>query len=485
MIAEPMPVSTPANEGVLAEGVEAFLDVLEQDPAIDPHSLMILRHGRVVAAGWWWPYGPERPHQLYSLSKSFTSTALALAVAEGLVSLDDPVIKFFPEYDAEVTATQTRSMLVRHIAAMASGHVEDTWGRVLATSPDNPVRGFLLLPPDRPPGTVFCYNQSCTYTMAVIVQKVSGQTLTQFLRSRLLDRLGAGPVSWRQYPSGQDIGVGYLHATTDTVARLGQLYLQEGRWGPDQVLTAEWVREATRLQIPTSQATVGGGPDWRRGYGYQFWMSRHGYRGEGVRSQFCLVLPEKDAVIAITAQTDEMQAVLDAVWDKLMPAFVEGEVADNGADGKLESRLQGLAVPTFGAQSDPPAARERWVDATFTPAGGKCEQQPSLLSVTVSADGHGWEVSLDEADLSLSAELCNEIWVVTEPGQPGSDVVPNACFGGWLDEDTLRFDVIFLESPHRLTVTCTMPSATFDAQWVTVPLAPWPGGLKLRDLRAP
>jgi CubicO group peptidase (beta-lactamase class C family) len=485
MIAEPMPVSTPAKEGVLAEGVEAFLDALEQDPAVDPHSLMILRHGRVVAAGWWWPYGPERLHNLYSLSKSFTSTALALAMAEGLVALDDPVIKFFPEHDTEVTDTRTRSMLVRHIAAMASGHVEDTWGRVLATSPDDPVRGFLLLPPDRQPGSIFAYNQSCTYTMAVIVQRVSGQTVTQFLRSRLLDRLGAGPLRWRQYPSGQDMGFVYLHATTDTIARLGQLYLQRGTWGAEQVLAPAWIEEATRLQIPTSEATVGFGPDWRRGYGYQFWMSRHGYRGDGAHGQFCVVLPEKDVVIAVTAQTNEMHAILDAVWDKLLPAFVEGDVADSGADSKLDSRLQGLAVPSFSAQPDPPAARERWVDATFAPAGGTCEPQPSLLSVSVSADGHGWEVSLDEADFSLNAELCNEIWVVTEPGQPGSDVVPNACFGGWLDEDTLRFDVIFLETPHRLTVTCTMPSATFDAQWVTVPFKSWPGALGLRDLRAP
>ena len=197
--------------------------MLEEAPNIDPHSLMILRRGRVVAR-MVVPSGPERPHLLYSLSKSFTSTALGLAVAEGLVGLDDEVIRFFPELDVEVTDPRTRSMLVRHIAAMSSGHDEDTWMRAISKSPDDPVRGFLLLPPEREPGTVFAYNQPCTYTVATIVEKVSGQTVTQFLRSRVLDRLGAGPVSWIQYPPGQDMGFTGLHATTDTIARLGQLY---------------------------------------------------------------------------------------------------------------------------------------------------------------------------------------------------------------------------------------------------------------------
>jgi CubicO group peptidase (beta-lactamase class C family) len=480
--AEPMPVSTPSKEGVVAEGVEAFLDVAEESPDIEPHGLMIMRHGRVVAAGWWWPYGPERPQLLYSLSKSFTSTALGLAVAEGLIHLDDAVIKYFPELDADVTDPGSRSMRVRHVAAMASGHIEDTWARVLSSSPDNPVRGFLLLPPDREPGTVFAYNQACTYTVATIVQRVSGQTVTQFLRSRLLDKLGAGPVSWSQYPSGQDLGFSGLHATTDTIARLGQLYLDTGKWWGEQLLAPEWVKEATSLQVANKAASFTN-PDWEQGYGFQFWVSRHGYRGDGAYGQFCVVLPENDVVIAMTAQTVQMQAVLDAMWDKLLPAFVEGDLQNRGADSRLEERLQRLAVPTFTAKADPPA-RGPWVGATFAPAGGTCEQQPSLLTVTLSEDSHGWDVTLGEADFSLRAQFCNETWVVTEPTGTDGDVVPNACFGGWLDENTLRFDMIFLETPHRLTVTCTVPGGLFDAQWVTPPLASGKA-LSLGTMRAP
>jgi CubicO group peptidase (beta-lactamase class C family) len=156
------------------------------------HSLMIIRHGQVVAEGWWSPYAPEQTHLLYSLSKSFTSTAAAFAVAEGLLDLDATVLSYFPELDREITDPRSRSMLVRHVAAMASGHLEETADRALVLDPLEPVRGFLLIPPDREPGTVFAYNQPCTYSLAAIVQRLTGQTLTAYLRPRLFDPLGIG-----------------------------------------------------------------------------------------------------------------------------------------------------------------------------------------------------------------------------------------------------------------------------------------------------
>jgi CubicO group peptidase (beta-lactamase class C family) len=136
------------------------------------HSLMIIRHGDVVAEGWWSPYAEERVHLLYSLSKSFTSTAAAFAIAEGLLDLDS----YFPEFDSEITDPHSRSMLGRHVAAMASGHLEETVERAFALDPVEPVRGFLLIPADREPGSVFAYNQPCTYALAAIIQRLTDQT---------------------------------------------------------------------------------------------------------------------------------------------------------------------------------------------------------------------------------------------------------------------------------------------------------------------
>src|SRR5437868_14017252 len=102
MSSHDLPVTAPGEQGVDARGIAAFLDAVEADPGIDPHSIMLLRHGAVIAQGWWAPYTPDRVHLLYSLSKTFTATAFGFAVAEGLVSLDDAVVDHFPEFQAEI-----------------------------------------------------------------------------------------------------------------------------------------------------------------------------------------------------------------------------------------------------------------------------------------------------------------------------------------------------------------------------------------------
>lgn len=198
MSASALPTGSPASQGVDASGVHAFLDALEAAPEIEPHSLMIMRHGHLVASGWWAPYSPDRPHLLYSLSKSFTGTAAALAEVEGLLDFDAPVISYFPEFEADITDPRSRAILVRHVASMSSGHERETVEETYGLDPMEPVRGFLLLPPDRDPGTVFAYNQPATYTLAAIVQRVTGQSLTDYLRPRLLDPLGIGEVFWQR-----------------------------------------------------------------------------------------------------------------------------------------------------------------------------------------------------------------------------------------------------------------------------------------------
>jgi CubicO group peptidase (beta-lactamase class C family) len=469
-----LPFSSPAAQGVDARGLHAFLDAIEAAPDIEPHSLMVLRHGHVVAQGWWAPYSADRRHLLYSLSKSFTSTAAAFAAAEGLLRLDDPVIAHFPELDAEVTDPRSRSMLVRHVASMASGHAEETWGEVTAADPAEPVRAFLKLPPDQDPGTIFAYNQSCTYTLAAIIQRASGQTLTDYLRPRLFDPLGIGAVAWQQHPAGRDLGFTGLHVTTDAIAALGQLYLQRGSWNGEQLLSEEWVAEATRSHV----ANAGENIDWRQGYGFQFWMSQHGYRGDGAYGQFALVLPEQDAVVAITASTVAMQSLLDAVWEYVLPALGTTAVdADADADEGLRDRMSRLALPVLPVKPAPSESRETWSGVTFTPADGTCAAQPSLIGVGLADKKDGWQITLRESGSMINLRLDTGGWGLSD----AADVPPTAVSGGWIDPQTLRFEVIFLETPHRLVVTCGLSERTFDAQWATEPL----GGNALRELRAP
>ena len=199
-----LPRSTPSAQGIDPAGVSAFLDAIDAAADIELHSLMIIRHGQVVAEGWWSPYGPDRVHLLYSLSKSFTSTAAGFAVDEGLLDLDATVLSYFPEFDADITDPRSRSMRIRHIAAMASGHTQETLERAVRLDPQEPVRGFLLIPPEREPGTVFAYNQPCTYSLGAIVQRLSGQSLIEYLRPRLFEPLGIDTYAWQEHPPGRE-----------------------------------------------------------------------------------------------------------------------------------------------------------------------------------------------------------------------------------------------------------------------------------------
>ena len=463
-----LPRSTPAEQQVDPAAVLAFLDALEEPPDIEMHSVMVVRHGYVVAEGWWAPYSADRPHLLYSLSKSFTSTAAAFALAEGLLDLDDTVVSHFGEFEADITDPRSRAVKLRDVAAMASGHTREMLGEAAMRDPGEPIRGFLLIAPDRDPGTVFAYSQPCTFALASVIQRKAGMPLTEYLRPRLFDPLGIGQVGWQTWSSGRQQGFSGLHARTEDIAKLGQLYLQRGRWGDTQLISEEWVAEATSIKIDTPDEP---NPDWRQGYGFQFWMARHGYRGDGAFGQFCVILPEHDTVIVTTACTLDMQAVLDAMWTHLLPGLGVSQ-ADAGFDQEqLDARLADLRLSACSAEPEPKDWHD-WVAEPF-PLAGAAEgiQVPSTLtSIEVSPAADGWQVSLVEPGNALTIPVGTAGWRVSTPTDSSGDTIPVAASGGWLDDQTLRVEVIFLETPHRMDIACSLRGRVGEAVWRQPPL---------------
>jgi len=467
-----LPRSTPADQGVDPAGILAFLDALGERPDIEMHSLMVVRGGQVVAEGWWAPYSAGRPHLLYSLSKSFTSTAAAFAQAEGLLDLDDTVVSHFGEFAADITDPRSRAVKIRHVAAMASGHTREMLAEALERDPAEPIRGFLLIPPDREPGTVFAYSQPCTYALASIIQRNAGMPLTRYLRPRLFDPLGIGPVGWQKFPPGREQGFSGLHARTEDVAKLGLLYLQRGRWEGTQLIPERWVAEATTRQVANPDQP---NPDWRQGYGFQFWMARHGYRGDGAFGQFCVILPEQDAVIVTTAYTLDMQAVLDAMWAHLLPALTGAApgTGTSAAQDQLEARLAGLGLPA-GPGAPEPADAGSWAKEPFTvspAATGASEVLPSLTSVELAPQPGGWQITLAEPGNELTVPIGAGAWAISERADRRGETIPVAVSGGWLDGSTLRAEVIFLETPHRMDITCSLPGRTAQVVWRHPPIA--------------
>ena len=485
--------STPEEQGVDPAGIRALIDALEADPSQDPHALVIVRQGAVVASVSWAPYGIRRPQLLYSLSKSFTSTAAGFAAAEGLLDLDAPAADYFPEY-ADAIAPASRRILVRHLASMATGHEVDMIERVIAADAQRPVRAFLSMAPEHEPGTIFTYNQPATYTLAAIIQKQTGMPLTDYLRPRLLEPLGIPPIGWQQQPAGVDLGFSGLFSSAEAVAKLGRLYLDGGVWDGRRLLPEWWVREATSKQIDNSRYSDWGAES-RQGYGFQFWMSTHGYRGDGAFGQFCLVLPEHDTVVALTSLTSDMQLTMRTVWNTLLPALQDAPLEPRGGDVLLgEVRALGFpraGTPTVTGFSDlaADAAGEYRMTASGFRADYAGEHEDFEGFALERVDG-AWHATIRVSGGTVGGVVGDGEWVVSEGEVSGTLGVPVALRGGILSggdsagSGVLHVEAAFIDTPHRLTMDFDPATHAVTPDWGNegAPLR-FTGALVLRAVR--
>ena len=325
----PLPRSSPEAQGVSSKGLLDFVQAADRQVQ-SMHSFMLVRNGHVVAEAWWSPEAADKPHVLWSLSKSFTSTAVGLAAAEGKLSIDDRVGSFFPDSLPAAPSKNLEEMRVRDLLTMTAGHQDEP-----AVSRESDwIKAFLGHPVPHKPGTHFRYNTPATFMQSAIVQKVTGQTVVQYLQPRLFEPLGIAAPRWDTNPQGISLGGYGLYLKTEDLAKFGLLYLQGGQWNGRQLIPQEWVQLAT-----SRQASNGSRPDsdWDQGYGFQFWRCRHNaFRGDGKDGQFCVVLPDQKAVVIMTANTGDMQSELNLVWDYLLPALQSQPLPeDRETEGKL------------------------------------------------------------------------------------------------------------------------------------------------------
>ncbi|NWL86786.1 serine hydrolase [Paenibacillus sp. 79R4] len=440
--------TTPEQLGIAAKQVIAFLDDVGKHKS-ELHSFMLLRHGQVAAEDWWAPYAPELPHMLFSLSKSFTSTAIGMAVHEGIITLDDAVVSFFPDDLPGDVPEHLGAMQIRHLLMMGTGHDEDTMDALIAAEDGHWVRAFLELPVPHEPGTHFLYNTGATYMLSAILQKASGQSLMDYLTPRLFKPLGIENPTWDTCPRGINTGGYGLNITTEDIAKLGQLYLQRGLWNGVRIMDEEWVHEATRKQISNGD---GGDSDWAQGYGYQFWRCRHGiYRGDGAFGQFCLVMPEQDAVIAITSGTGDMQAIMNSVWDHLLPGFLPEPIAEDESSvalGECLAKLH-LEVPKLGSKS----MLEAQISGTrYEIEQDRTEEAPfplKNLCIKFDKDRARLDFKLESED---SITLGREHWLTESTVTiEGKDTRTAGSFT-WKSQDELILTLQAIETPFCITL---------------------------------
>jgi len=433
-------LSTPEEQGISSLAILQFIEALEEAQPDALHSVMMRRHGNIVAQGWWAPYALETPHLLWSLSKSFTSTAIGIAQDEGLLSIDDQVISFFPEDTPEEPSANLKAMRIRDLLRMNTGQAEEPSFRNLQT--DNWVRAFLDHPVDFKPGTHFKYNSMATYMCSAIIHKVSGISTLDYLTLRLFEPMGIKKPSWESCPRGISVGGWGLSVTTEDISKFGQLMLQKGKWNEKQLVSESWVEEATGFQTSNGSNPES---DWDQGYGYQFWRCRHNaFRGDGAFGQYCIVMPEQDVVLAITSGSDDMQEILNVVWEMLLPALKEAPLPpDETGLEQLNQKMKQLAISYVEGEESSPLA-SGLSGNTYTLE----ENNRSIKSITFNFEGSANEITFATEEGEQTVRVGYQ---QMEEGNLSSPFVVSdkvAVNGAWTAPDTYTINLIYFETPE-------------------------------------
>lgn len=445
----------PEAQGVSSSAILEWVDAAERD--VDAlHSFVLVRHGKIIAEGWWSPYEKDRPHMLYSLSKSFTSTAVGMAVDEGRLSLDDKVVSFFPDKVPAQPSENLARMRIRDLLCMGSGNHNDTLPPMREGAETDWVKVFFAQPVEHEPGTYFCYNTGATYMLSAIVQKTTGQKVLDYLTPRLFEPLGIQNATWEVSPQGIQTGGYGLKVKTRDIAALGLLYLRKGDWNGKRLLSEKWVGQATSKQIANGDKPDN---DWNQGYGFQFWRCRNNaYRGDGAFGQYCVVMPDQDAVLAITSGLGDMQQVLNLAWTHLLPAMrPEPLAADPAARTRLSDKLASLTLrPVKGERSTPAAAGVLGKTYAFE------DNEKGLQSLSLNQDDKGVFLKLRNVHGEQRIDCGFDRWATGEitfekaltlpvGGTNGRQVI--AASGAWAAPDLYLANIYFYETPFRLTLS--------------------------------
>ncbi len=448
-----LPRCRPEEQGVSSKDILSFIEGVERS-GLELHGFMLLRGGHVVSEGFWQPFGPDYSRTIFSLSKSFTSTAIGFAASEGLISLEDRVISFFPEDLPEKPEANLSAMTIRHLLSMAAGHAEDTARSLLMSGDGNWVRAFLAQPVEHEPGTFFVYNSGASYMLSAILRKASGQNLLEYLTPRLFEPLGIEGADWEKCPRGTDAGGWGLSVRLEDIAKFGQLYLQKGKWLGKQLLPGGWTEEASSFKVKNGEDPES---DWCQGYAYQFWRCRHNaYRGDGAFGQYCVVMPDQDAVFAAVSGLGDMQPILDLCWEHLLLPMQGAPFADNPVENaKLRGRQASLAYPPLKLESRPE------LESKISGKSYRLERNElGINKMRFIFDGTGCRLLMKMSGIESELRLGSGEWLLSDLGHKlmrsyieslGTKVAASAA---WQDDSTLRIKLRYVESPFCISFMC-------------------------------
>jgi CubicO group peptidase (beta-lactamase class C family) len=349
--------STPEEQGIDSEQLAKAFDFLQEADA-NIHSLLVIRNGYIVADAYFYPFSRGSRHDVASVTKSFTSTLVGIAIDKGHIeSVDQPVLGFFPGRTVANLDANKKAMTLEHLLTMTSGlecinaPSEVTLFQMI-TSPDW-VQFMLDLPMSDEPGTRFLYNSGGSHLLSAIIRETTGMNALAFAREHLFGPLGITDVDWPLDPQGvNNDGWGDLQVTPHDMAKLGYLYLNDGVWDGKQIVSSSWVAAATGKHVSTSR-------DVYDGYGYKWWIhSAGGYSAVGRGCQRIFVLPDSDMIVVVTSGAGSAQ---ERKLETLLPSYIVPAVKPNtplpanpGGLALLKSKINEAALDRDERKQVPP-----------------------------------------------------------------------------------------------------------------------------------
>jgi len=447
----------PEDVGISPTVLLNYLDALDQTGYI-AHHIMILKQGKVAFEAHFKPFRPDVYHYLCSCSKSFASTAIGFAAAEGLLSLDDRIVDIFPEKLDGEPHQYIKALTVKHLLSMSTVSDDDRF----TMRTDDWTRDYLNSEPLHYPGTIFGYDSIGTHILCEIVQKLAKSTLEEYLWPRLFEPLGVGrdELFWQLNPMGINHGGGGLHLTPEAMAKFGQLYINNGIWEGKQILPEGWAKE---VAIPR-RSTATSGETSRTHYGYKFWRTqRNGFACLGLAGQCIVMHPDKELVFVGAANGFQSQYQffhMDYFWQLVYPHITDGPIPyEEDAYKQLQERANNAEVYSPGKIGGKITSDMASKVSGRYYAADKNKLNCEGFTMEFGTDSGILSLKLKEREITIPFGYGKHV-----PGPTGlqdyakqkGNVFPNKCgaAGYWVDERTFVIKSHVIDSLQYFIIVC-------------------------------
>ena len=474
-----MKTSTPESVGVPSASISAFLRDLHES-RFNMHSVLVLRHGKLITEAYREPYDQDRKHRVFSISKTFTALAAGLLIDEGKLSLDDKVVDFFPEYCPHPVHPLLAAATIYDMLTMQDPHERTTHGMGIKA---NWLESWFLTPPDHPPGTIFQYNTTSTNLVAAIVERITGMKMIDYMYPKLLTPIGFSDGCYcGETPDGDSFAGSAVMCTPRDVAKLTLFVMNDGLWEGKQLISKDFI---IKLRSKLVDNNIMGIPvEGMFGYGFFTWVLRHGgFAFFGIHGQFGIGFPDKGLIVVSTGNTTDnyntegdvlLSQFAGRVFRHLLPALSDNPLPeDTSAQHELSSMLALPHMLVPGSASSPKAAdiagrtykihpnKSGWEAVRFEFSNGPSGQTGQLHYTNRRGDkiiefgmGHAIPFAFPEEQGNASAAV------------NGCDTYVN---GGWIDDRTLGIYV------YNITAGYMHLNAVFEGDTVTILIKPQDG----------